>query len=375
VRNYDNKLSQKLLKISKNSVNLFLESIKSEQTRRVYIVYLNKWMEYLGAKKNFAGLDPRKIEQSIIDYIILLKKIKKYSAVQNYVSPILAFYKINDVVLNTNKIQRFMPDKRKSNKDRSYTHEEIHRLLNAADERMRAVILLLSSSGVRVGAIPNLRLRNIEKIEINTEAIIYKITVYEGNKEEYFTFTTPECSAAIDNYLAMRSRYGEKLLPNSFLIREQFDIRDPFAISKPVKIGTALTLSNKIIDLGIRCGLRKKQVLTESTKYLGSSFRKDVPIAHGSRKFFTTQLINSKVNPEIREMLLGHKIGLAAAYYKPTDDDFVIEYEKAINNLTINEEYRLKMKVKKLEIEKSQLEQLAADVAILKRKWKIRKGK
>jgi integrase len=225
---------------------------------------------------------------------------------------------------------------------------------------------------VRVGAIPNLRLRNLEKIEINTEAVIYKITVYEGDKEEHFTFTTPECSAAIDNYLAMRSRYGEKLTASSYLIREQFDIRDPFAISKPVKIGTALTLSNKIIDLGIRCGLRKKEVLTESTKYLGSSFRKDVPIAHGFRKFFTTQLVNSKINPEIREMLLGHTIGLAAAYYKPTDDDFLIEYQKAINNLTINEEYRLKMKVKKLEIEKSQLEKLAADVAILKRKWKIR---
>ena len=72
-------------------------------------------------------------------------------------------------------------------------------------------------------------------------------------------------------------------------------------------------------------------------------------------------------------MLLGHTIGLATAYYKPTDDEFLIEYQKAINSLTINEEYKLKMLVKKLEIEKSQLEKLTADVAILKRKWKIRK--
>lgn len=46
--------------------------------------------------------------------------------------------------------------------------------------------------------------------------------------------------------------------------------------------------------------------------------RKEVPKSHGFRKFFTTQLVNSKVNPEIREMLLGHKIGLASCYYKPT---------------------------------------------------------
>ena len=33
-------------------------------------------------------------------------------------------------------------------------HEEIHRLLDIADERMRTVILLLASTGMRIGAIP-----------------------------------------------------------------------------------------------------------------------------------------------------------------------------------------------------------------------------
>ena len=121
---------------------------------------------------------------------------------------ILAFYKINDIVLNINKISRFMPDKRKSNKDRGYLHEEIHKLLDVADERMRTVILLLSSSGMRIGAIPSIRLRNIEKILIDSiTSVIYKITVYEGEKEEHFTFCTPECAKAIDQYLEMRKRY------------------------------------------------------------------------------------------------------------------------------------------------------------------------
>ena len=48
-------------------------------------------------------------------------------------------------------------------------------------------------------------------------------------------------------------------------------------------------------------------------------------------------------------MLLGHKIGLAGAYYKPTDDDFLEEYQKAIDNLTINEENRLRKRVTQLE--------------------------
>jgi len=52
----------------------------------------------------------------------------------------------------------------------------------------------------------------------------------------------------------------------------------------------------------------------------------------------------------------------------PSEDDFLAEYQKAINNLTINEVNKLKIQVKKLEIEKSQLELLTKDVAILKRK-------
>jgi hypothetical protein len=57
------------------------------------------------------------------------------------------FFKINDVMLNKNKITKFMPEQKIRRKDRAYTHKEIHSLLDTADERMRTVILLLSSSG------------------------------------------------------------------------------------------------------------------------------------------------------------------------------------------------------------------------------------
>ena len=86
--------------------------------------------------------------------------------------------------------------------------------------------------------------------------------------------------------------------------------------------------------------------------------RKEVPILSGFRKFFTTQLINSKVNPEIREMLLGHKIGLASCYYRPTVEEMYEEYSKAIDNLTIDHANRLQRKVETLTIEKSRLDRI-----------------
>jgi hypothetical protein len=228
---------------------------------------------------------------------------------------------------------------------------------------------------MRIGAIPDLRLRNIEKVRTESGSgpgsSIYKITVYENTNDEYVTFTSHECTLAVDNYLKMRERFGEKLNPNSYLIREQFDIRDPFTISKCKKT-KGNTLTRKLIDLVERSGIRQKEVLEGSNK-IRSSIRKDVPIAHGFRKFFTTQLIEADIKTELRWLLEGHNLkGNDSNYVRTTEQRLQQEYEEAINHLTINEEYKLRMQVKKLEIEKSQLEKIAQDVAILKRKAKIR---
>jgi integrase len=137
----------------------------------------------------------------------------------------------------------------------------------------------------------------------------------------------------------MRLPYGEKLNDNSYLIREQFDLKD--LTSKP-KQTRSNTMSVRLISMSERMGIRSQ----------------GIPAAHGFRKFFTTQLVNSRVNPEIREMLLGHDIGLAGAYYKPTVEDMYAEYEKAIDNLTIDPANRLRRKVKTLTIEKSRLDKI-----------------
>ena len=71
-------------------------------------------------------------------------------------------------------------------------------------------------------------------------------------------------------------------------------------------------------------------------------------------------------------MFLGHKIGLAGCYYKPTEEEMYLEYQKAENNLTINEENRLRKKVETSQIEKSELEKLTADVADLKKMMKTK---
>jgi integrase len=362
------KLEQKQDK--KINLKLFVQSIKSEQTKRVYLVYLNKYLHFPGSEKFLNGsMDPRKLEEHIINFVISMKKEGKgFAAIHNYISAICKFYKVIDVILNADKINQYLPEFRRSKKNRAYTHGEIQSLLDIADERMRCIILLLASSGIRVGAIPDLRIRNTQKVSTESGFDIHKLAVYENTNDEYVTFTSSECSTAIDNYLKFRENKGERLTPDSFLIREQFDVRDPFAISKSQQIKPQ-TISKKLIDLAERSGLRQKEVLGMGKR--PATIRKDVPVAHGYRKFFTTQLVEADVKTELRWLLEGHKLkGNDSHYVRTTDERLQQEYEKALDNLTIDPANRLRRKVETLKIEKSRIDMLEAKIQKLERKYR-----
>jgi integrase/recombinase XerD len=161
--------------------------------------------------------------------------------------------------------------------------------------------------------------------------------VYVGQEEEYFTFCAPECKKAIDLYLDFRKRNGELVTKDSPLFVKQYN-RMRRIKAQPYAENSLENLLQLWLE---NSGVRKPDPVNRYK-------RKQVQRLHGFRKFFTTQLVHSKVNPEIRELLLGHKIGLASAYYRPTEDEMLAEYEKAIDALTINPENRLKCRVNEL---------------------------
>lgn len=167
----------------------------------------------------------------------------------------------------------------------------------------------------------------------------------------------------------MREQYGEKLTPESFLIREQFDIRDPFAISNCRQVNSNV-ISKKLIDLAERSVIRQREILVEGSGKKSAEIRKDVPIAHGFRKFFTTQLVEADLKTELRWLLEGHKLkGNDSHYIRVTEERLQQEYEKAINLLTINAENRLKRKIEVLEVEKSKVDALTAKIEKLEKKY------
>jgi hypothetical protein len=93
-----------------------------------------------------------------------------------------------------------------------------------------------------------------------------------------------------------------------------------------------------------------------------------VMATHGFRKFATTNRIRSKVDPEAREMLLRHSIGLSDPYYMQDANEILQEYLKAVDLLTINEENRLRRKVENHEREQEQWDKIRQEVDKIRQK-------
>jgi integrase len=293
----------------------FIKAIRSPVTRKLYDLALQRYLKHHSLElEQLLTISDK--QERIIDYLLSLEGYRSRLLSRNALKK---FYEMNDVVLNRRKVSAYLGEIKKVNRDRAYTHEEIKTLVDAADFRFKVIISLLASSGIRIGGICTLARRNLERIDD-----IYKVTVYENTAEEYFTFTTPECAKAIDNYFDYRKRCGEKIGPDSLLIRKRFDIDDLEAVKKNVNPISTDTLARDLDKHLVKCGLK-------TVDHLNKHRRKEVARAHGFRKFFTTQLVNAKVNPENREMLLGHKIGLTGACYRPTEAEMLAEYEKAID--------------------------------------------
>ena len=240
-----------------------------------------------------------------------------------------------------------------------YTSQEIAKLLEFCDVRTKALVLLLASSGMRVGAISELQLNHLAKIE---KYHLYKVRVYAGYKEEHITFTTPEAAHSLDAYFAFRERYGEKITPSSPVIREQFNIEDQLIARHPKKV-TANSLGEMIAYALQKSGIFESHRLTESKK--SGAIRNAIHRAHGFRKFFETNLFRAKILDPIPEMLLGHDIGMKKHYIRLTEDEILEEYIKAVDLLTINEESRLRRKVIELTSSADRIDNLQEQIELL----------
>jgi integrase len=171
----------------------FINAIRSRATKTVYLNSLKRYMNFIKVTEVDSLLEtnsPKVIETQLIDYIMSLRNDNiAYATIKYLLAPIFTFYQLNDVPLNKKKVFRYLGECKRVMKDKAYSNEQIAQALQTADRRMRMIILLLASTGCRIGALPGLTLGNLTKLP---DYGLYKITFYEGSNSEYYGFGTRE---------------------------------------------------------------------------------------------------------------------------------------------------------------------------------------
>ena len=199
----------------------FVNSLNSEITVKNYTKCINYFLKYcqltdynqLLSSEEF--MDDNKKSDLISDYLVYLRKERKLSSsyINSVFSAIKRFYIVNKIKLDWDQLALYKgKTKGKVVDDRLYTNDEIKQLLDHADLRMRVVILTLLSTGMRVGGLAGIRLKDMEYLE---EYKIYKFKVYNdtdsSESDKYITYCSFECASTIKKYLEWRENRGDTL--------------------------------------------------------------------------------------------------------------------------------------------------------------------
>jgi integrase len=354
--------------VSIEAYHNFAQTCRSPSTRRIYEIGLHNFMDFLKISDNaydkLVDKDHKLIQMDICAFITYLRqKNCSSSSVSTYLSGIRHFYDINGIDLHWKRIHKFEGEKEKPAEDRPYTHSEIKLLLEHTILRNRAIILLMASSGPRVGALRYIRTKDLEPID---KYKIYKITYYpHSKKDRYVSYCTPEARAEIDSYLDYRKRWGERLRDDTPLFRKDYDAHE--SLTSPVIALSENRMRNLILKICRDCGLRGVNGF-EGNRYQ----RTNIMANHGLRKFFETNCFRGGMNREYIRRLLGQKGGssiLEDAYLKLSEEELLegdnrhVGYIGVIDQLTISDEHRVKRENEILKIRADKVDGVLAEIA------------
>lgn len=324
-------------------LTIFRDALPNSLTRDRYEKRLDQFFKFLALEgktleqksQNFAEKsrkNPTWLATSVLRYMRYQKeRVEKQeisaATISNYYKPIKLFCEMNDIIVNWKKITRGIPKGKRFGTDRIPTLDEIKRILQYPDRRIKTAILIMLSSGIRLGAWDYLRCGDIVPIKKDDQVLAAKIIVYRGEPEEYVSFITPEAYGALQEYLNFRITHREKITDKSWVLRDEFDTgkssRGIATIPKQLKsAGLKRLIERALWAQGIRTPLEKGQKRHE--------FKTD----HGFRKYFKT-IAEKHMKSLHVEMLMGHSTGLANNYYKISDDELLSEYLKSTGSLSV----------------------------------------
>lgn len=301
----------------------------SPTTRRTYVKNVKRFVDYVKAKspvealEKFKQLSMEDKTQQIDDFVKLLldEGMNTTTAVQLVRGGFKKWLTLNGVEVDWTKIQaEILPGEETLVVDRMPSKEELKQLLNVGSLRDRAMLLILTSSGLRIGALCSLTLADISLGEKIPRIVVKRQPRRKISRKmkAFATFITPEAKAVLQQYIEHRKKQGEKVTDLSPLLTSD----------RQEELGNFL--SSYYLSNHWRRLLRRTHLATKN----GGPWN-DIHL-HTLRKYFETQCTNASVKTTYREFWMGHTGRfLEESYFRGEVETHVEEYRKAIPYLNI----------------------------------------
>ena len=348
----------------------FFDAIKSPITKRKYEKRLDLFFRHVRIKgstikaraRNFAskGRDQQWATHVINQYLRYQKERAEKgeiseSTLPNYYKPIKLFCEENNIELNWKKISRRIPHGRSYADDRPPTKEEIIKILDYPDRRIRPAVLTMVSSGIRVGSWDWLTWGDIQPIENDGQIVAASMRAYDTKARRYYTtFITPEAYSSLLEYRKYRNDQGEKVSDSSPILRDLFH---------PDRGGRGSPhLPKRLKATGIKRMIENSLWATGVRRPLGEGKRRhEFQSDHGFRKYHSTTC-NTYMNTLCATIIEGHDTGIKESYNKPKMDVLLGEYLKAVPYLTILHEVSPKVEPQRMEAMEEKISTLEIDL-------------
>jgi integrase len=290
------------------TVSRFLLEYNSENTRSTYRLGISNFLKFIypGSEEDLDSLairyfgEARDRELDLLNFRSDVLNDFAPATRNTYINAIKLFFEENDVSIASRFYKRI---KAKNSKPITWedtpTNEQIRRITEYMPIQGKAITLILSSSGMRIGEVVQLKLEDLDRA---MDPVRVRIRAeYTKTKEKRITFISPEAKDALLEWLKYRPQYIETANARSKIHSRSEEPEEVFPFTS--------TNFNFIW----RNALDKANLVDVDPKTNRASIR-----PHGLRKFF--RLVVGRHGQDEAEALMGHQQGLNAVYAKFTGE-------------------------------------------------------
>lgn len=336
----------------------FLDDLGNDHTRRGYTAAM------FGLMQSVYGRQPKK-STSDIEYQLYMEWVEKYLQVKNrnYLADLTKYKESLEGVKAPRTIRSYLYScktvmelcagyeftiekkrrlkgllrgtRKPITKDIPLSHQIIRNTISHANIPTRAAVLIMATSGLRIGELIKLRIKDFD---LENRMIIVPPHVAK-TKEMRTTFYTSEAAESLKLWMDYRQTYMKQIERQCVQIKPAYKLNDE----------RMFPMSNTSLREGVNNAVRNAGL-----KEVDKNTNRNLITSHSFRKWFSTTLKNVMNNDDV-EVMMGHELPFAGAYHRKTDEALMKDYRKNEQALFIGSDEVIRETLGNVGLEMAQL--------------------